>query len=729
MNLIPSIAPARPIACSDPAGFRARGVVRLLALVGFLALAAVIFPRGLAAGERPAYDKVRLKDGSTAHGLVVETGGNRISLEMTGGSRTILKRDIERIEFNRTRAASEKMATDRVELGSGHTVSGKVTLIEGGTKVQVELAGRKTTVVYPRDQIRRILWKDELVGSTTLHYSQELERRVEEALKGLDDEDPAARKKDEEFLIHAGILAIDKVKEAYAALAAAGEAVSAGEPGEPAASPRLDALRRIVHVHELKTIIPPEIEETHPQVYEVLGHGSTHEKDSLLKLILPNLPDQSVDLALYLIKYPYEDDKIRSVLIDMLRRMQKNWALLKLYNESQGQLQLVSAIALGKNHILLGVPTIIEALSLSSEDLRRLAGDTLFQLTGKDFGFRADGAPMARQTAVREWQSWWTKNQDQIEKSARAVLQGGDADSPQRATARDAWRLGHEAWRLKQLDQAEAFFQKAIQSDPTFVKASISLAALYYTDLERLSSAERLLRDLAERPIANMTSIDHYWICLELGNVYRMLGKYAEAKASYKESLQFNADSVYGVLGVAECNWLLGTGKGDSGAVERQAHLREALAGYEEAFKLFETAVERLVALRPEDVVDLENLPFDRRLHNRTVWEVRSGYEEEMARLFIKIGKAHLLLDSKESAVRELGRGVRFVEAFGDELTAKKKLLVDMRSLLAHAYESLGQNVEAIQQLRVVLSDLDPENEHCKQALARLRRRILREKE
>jgi tetratricopeptide (TPR) repeat protein len=580
------------------------------------------------------------------------------------------------------------------------------------------------TVVYPRSQIRKIHWQNESITSSNLHYSAELEKSIAASLAKLTSKSPEELQKAEDFLVQAGIFAIDRVRDAYS------QALSkAGDPNQPAPdAARVDSLRRIVHIYNLKKVVPSEIEEAHPRVFEVLAYGTAAERESLLKLILPNYSDDAIDLALYLIKRTQEDDKIRSILVDMLRRMNKNWALLKLYNESTGQLKLIAAIALGKNQVLLGLPTIIEALSLDSEDMRMLAAKTLRELSGKDFKFRADGAPAAREMALKRWQQWWNDNESQIEKSAKAILQGGDINSPQRKTAREAWKNAHEAWKLKQFDRAEEFLKRAIAADPTFVRAPISLAVLYYTELKKLNSAEKILSDLAERPLATMSPGDHYWICFELGNVYRLLGRYSESLAYYKECLLHNSESIYAIIGKAECNWLLATGKENLDSDERSLRLNLALNDYQEAFELLEKEIEELVTLRAEDFPDMEDLPFERRVYNRTVAQVRRGYEEEMAQLFLKIGKLYLLLGKKEKVVLELRKGIQFVETFGNALKNKKKLLTDLRSFLGFTYEELGRDLLALREFQNVLENLDPGNKHCQLGLARIRKKTARKR-
>lgn len=698
--------------------------LRSLVLLACISLATA-WPAALEAKDPPRLDVVHMRDGSSLKGLVVDPGGNHIRLEIGGGSRVIAKGDVERIEFDEARRATEKLSTDRVEFKDGHTVDGKVRLIEGGAKVQVTLPGRNLQVVYRREQIRRVLWQDELVTSTSVHYSMEMAQRISEALVQLASEDSEAARKAEDLLIQSGVFATPAMEKELEALEAKLREAGSIDDLPAVDRTKLESLRRVQRVNRLKMVVSDDVEEWEPRVYEILGRGTYEQRDALLKALLPSFSESATDLALDIIRDPLEDERIRSVVVDMLRRLQRNRALLRLYNQSSGQLKLVAAIALARNRILLGVPTLIEALSLDTPQLRELAAKSLREYTSQDFRFRSNGTPAARDLAIARWRAWWRDHKVQVENSARVILKDGTRESPQWKQASRLWRLAHEAWQREQYERARRFLIEALAVDPTFVKASVSLAVLDYSHLDRVADAERTLRGLVDRPVATITPNDHFWIRLELANVCRMQGNLEEALGNYAECQLIDPSSISAVMGQADCNWLMATSSKVEGD-ERSRRLRSALEGFEKAVEMLEKALEGLVALRPEDIPDIDELPFERRVHNRTVLQVRRGYQRDLAHLYLKIARVEVVLGKNEAAVAKLLQGIDYVEVARDDIEDADKLLVDMYIRLALTYESLGQDILAVRQYRHVLLKHDPSNRTCRRGMERLRDKVAR---
>src|SRR4030095_5093413 len=137
----------------------------------------------LLAGAAKGEDVVKLRDGSTRTGEVMEIGGNSIDLAVKGGASRILKRDIESVVFDEKRALTLEEASDGIVRQGGHIVRGKVELIDGGTKVQGTLPHGKAT--YDRKDVVRILRSGELTERGSTVYTAELGKNVSESIAKL----------------------------------------------------------------------------------------------------------------------------------------------------------------------------------------------------------------------------------------------------------------------------------------------------------------------------------------------------------------------------------------------------------------------------------------------------------------------------------------------------------------------------------------------------------------
>jgi tetratricopeptide (TPR) repeat protein len=695
-------------------------VVALLELTAWPAMGqapAEANPRG---GRRPRpqqeHDVVLLKDGTVLHGDVVELGNNRIAVEQVSGSRQVYKRDIERVEFYRERQGARRLDTDLIILKNGHRLAGEVKLLKGDQEVRITLQSG-ATVTYARRDVVRILRRNELFTSTSTHYTRELEENVASALAELRSAEPDVAARAENYLIECGIFAVERARR---------ELTEIGSGPASAA-----ALERILRAYEIKEVVSTAMEEEHPHIYRVLTSGTPQERLSFLEVLLPAHIEDAVDLALLLIRDSREHEQIRALAVEVLKRLQQNRALVKLYNETTGEaagsLRLVAALALAENGILLGVPTLIEALALESQELRRLASETLRTATGQDFQYRSDGAPAARQAAIARWQAWWDANEEQLTAASKAILASGGRETEERRLSRELWKQAHEAWAEDDLANTERLLRNALRLDPTFEKASISLAVLLATaeqnpESVKLASAEKLLEDLAGRLRPDAPASDRYWVHLELANIYRLKGKAMEALRSYEESHNQMPNSVPALLGMADSRWTLATGAGEESREERRGEIREALQGYETARKQILENLRGLRSMRAEELIPGHQLPFERREYNRTVIEVRKAYEAQLARLALKIAKAEALLGDRKKAALTLRAGLQDL-GLAIELPGAKVLEAELRRYLGLIYETLGQDILALEEYRKVLGELDPEDENCRKAVERLRRK------
>jgi len=400
--------------------------------------------------------------------------------------------------------------------------------------------------------------------------------------------------------------------------------------------------------------------------------------------------------------------------------MQKNWQLLDVYRRSTGQVQLAAAIALGKNRILLGIPTLIEALDFDSIEIREVAGKQLRDLTGQDFIFRADGAPQARKEAIQKWQAWWQGNAERLTLIAESTLRSDKKDTPERKAAMELWRHAGASIDSNDMKGAEQLLRQSMQMDPGFYQAQVTLAVLLYTGLEKPEEAVKLLEDARTRLASQLVPEERQWIHLHLAHALRITGEIDRAAASYEQTRLLAPDNVQAWLGLAELK-LVQAMNGQAGKPEdRQKLLQSALEAAKTADSLLEKLEAGLTALRFEEIPAGVELPFDRREYNRSVMDLRKRFRGKQQQLHFTAAKAKCLLGDKKEGILDLRRAIDDLAV--DAPKDSKKLEADMRTFLGTLYEEMGQPLLALKEYRKVLKDVDPQHEESKRGIERLKR-------
>jgi tetratricopeptide (TPR) repeat protein len=675
-------------------------------------------------------DTLKLLDGSTQFGRVSDPGGSSIQLEYRGASRKFLKSEIESIEFFKGRQAKERLETDLVILKlNQHHVRCKI-LRETGREVRVELPnGARTT--YARERVQRVMYRDQIFTEASQNYNQDLESDIRRALELIRGDDEKVRDRSEKLLVQAGIFAIESVERSLTELGK----LSPEEREVKAGA--IVALSRVLHTYGLKKVTAPEIEEMLPSLYDDLAYGDFTAKASLLKVIFSRFADESPPLALFLISNSYEDARIRAMCVEILRRLNQNRALVTLYNQHSGQLQFVAAVALARNRIYVGVPTLIDALELGSQEsqaIRRLAAQILRETTGQNFEFRADSTPAARDKVIAKWRDWWGKHERPLYEKSRLVLEKKTVQTIERRESLDLWKKAHEFVNEKKHARAAIFLREAMKRDPTFHKAHVSLAVLLYSVIaseekdvakktERFDEAERILDDLSHRSLPEITDADRHWIHYELGCIYLTRGKIIDALDELKTSLALEPTSISSMLGIAACHWELATSKSELIAGERKIELRSALRTYIDASQAIRGRLRTIQVLSLGDVPNFETLPFQRRDYNRNVLAVRADLEATSVELFIKIARIYRLQGGSKRAVLALREGLDTLKA-STELNESATLEIALRTQLGNTYEAIGKDSLALAQYGSVLKGLDPKNKLCLRGYARVRRSI-----
>ncbi len=664
----------------------------------------------LASGFCAAEDTVRCLDGTVQKGTIVELGGNAVELQIGPSAKRILKREIEKVDLDASRPATSLETSDAVIKKSGHMVRGTVETLDGGQKVQVTLptGGR---VTFLRQDVARIIRKGDAITQSASVFTADLSAAITEAISKLSrSADPEA----ERFLAKCGLLALDRVRDA--------------RNGLPAGSATASSFDRILRLHRLKEVMATEIEESEPKVYEVLSSGSVEEKCSLLMFVFPRYVEESAPLAELLASDSVEDATVRAWSVDFLRRMQRNRELVRIYKRSTGQIQLATAIALGQNRILIGMPTLIEALELESVEIRALAAKSLRESTGQDIGFLPQGAPQARRDSIAQWRAWWQRSEAQINKVAEGLLRTGTADvastesasTPERLDAVKLWTQAGAAVEAKHFPEAEAMLRRALDKDSTFFQAYIALAVVLYSHRSKPEEAVRVLDDLKTKRLPGVSAQDRQWIFVHLGNAKQLLKDWGGAQTAYTEAKSIAPENLHALLGLVDAAYHVATGSGELTAEERKESLHAALDSAKRATEVIDKVSEDLVAMSVDNVALAGEIPFDRREYNRSVLGLRKHYRQDKKELAYKMAKLLALTAQTKEAVLTLRSAID--DKLLDPSDESKKLEANIRCYLGLLYEELNQPLAALTEYRKVLKDLIPNHAECERGIERLKR-------
>ncbi len=660
------------------------------------------------APETAHFDHLELKDGTEVKGIVREFGACHLQLEIAGGSRMIRRRDVSGIRVAKDRPASSLATTDAVIRADGHRIEGEIQALSGGQLVRVTLKGG-SRVTLPRSQVAKIIRKGDAIETDTHVYTKELGGRIAEAIERLSSStEPAARLPgaDEKLLLECGIFAIEPVR---VALQKKNDVTTSGR----------DAFARVDRVYRYKELTEPAIEDYDKDVAAILTYGDASAKENLLFFLFSRFVGESVPLALALVEEPRESVEIRAYGIDFLRRMQRNRELLDLYSRTTGRVQLATAIALGRNQILLGIPTLIEALELDDEGVRTLAVRSLREFSAKTFRFRPDGAPEARRKAVAAWREWWESRRTDVEALARKVIEDGALETPERRRARELWQRAELARGKGDGAFALSLLQKSLTFDPKFFRAQISIAALHLTDLADPAMANVLLEKLEQQKRPDLAPEDRFWIYFYLGHARATLGDEHGALEAYGECVLQDPNRLDGLDRLAETAFRVATTAPDLSPGERRKLLATALETYEQLRDAAVAAEGRLVTFDISDLPSESTLLMDRRLYNRTVLDFRRKYRLDRFRSVLAIGRIRSLRGEQDRAIETLEASVGALRDYRD-VEELRPVEIKIRNLLGTLYEGAGDNAGALRQYRFVQSRLDRSDAQSRQGLRRL---------
>lgn len=689
-----------------------------------LALAAYgTLPAGARDGlpEGAHRDRVQLRDGSSLAGELVELGGARLEIRIHGGSKSLLRRDIESVVLDAERPARGRATSDAVIRPDGKEITGIVEVLAGGQRVRVTKPGG-SSVLLPAEELTIVRRGDPIARTTRVFTDRTAEEIAESlaTLESLEDVDAATRAsvvaREEAFLIECGIFAIEDVRRILAEDAVLRDG---GGRGKLTSAAR-EALESVDRVYRLKCVVAPEIEDYEPNVYKILAYAERQEKVDLLFFVFYRFAEQAVPLAGFLAREEGEDEVVRAYAIDVLRRLRKNRELVEIYRSSTGKTQLASAIALGKNHVLFGVPALIDALEMSDPEVRDLAVTHLREFSGETFRFRPTGAPEARRLAVLRWRAWWSENREELEDRSRRILAREDVETPEQRQAVELWRQATAAGDDSRM--AEAYLRRALEIDPLFFRARLALAALELTEFNRPAQALEQLVSIEAESRPDLTAGDRFWVFLYLGHAKRVSGDARGALEAYRHAASYDADNLEGAESLGEMAYVVATTEPGMDPEERKATLELSRQAYTAALSRIEACEQSLVTFSIDDLPIEEHLRFDRRRHNRTVLGFRKQYRADRLRCVLSLARTESLLGRKKEAIERLEGGLEELAPLraADELRSTE---VKMRNFLGILHEEAGDRAGALRQFKYVLENLDTENEESRRGIQRLRAR------
>jgi tetratricopeptide (TPR) repeat protein len=570
---------------------------RLAAFAGGVALLL-----GLTAAPALA-DTVVLRDGRVISGRVTEQG-DMIYIEVRDlGGIAVSRSEVVRIE-SADRPAGPQVMKDKLLLKDGRIVVGDARLTPDGTEVIVGL-GDRGEVRHPRSAVSVIQWRDgraEAAGAGPAdeherRLNETIDRRVRELMHGTDGEKLEARRE---------LLALGAFSRTYLDQVAAkhGDALS----GVLADLGRLEALRKVM---------PSRAEEAIPRLGERLVSPDATERESAVRAVVMEVPDQVGPLLLHMVK---EDKapRVRAYCVSQLGALRRYEELAEVLKLPDGQLRLAAAFTLGDAGIYAGVPILIEALRLSDLEIRTVAIQKLTAYTGQHFGYRPQSSPEERDRAVAQWNRWWNENGTRIVtdsiRTTAPSSEGGVVTNEDALQARELWTEANRlitttegveegpvdpaaaTTRLQRLERAADLLRQALDLDPSISSARMTRAVLLYEELNLPRDAERqlnLIISRAQHDAAASPDAAKKFANYHLGVIALREGSWERATVRFSQSLQYDPGFLDALIALGDTHLGLALAPVEAGGSDDVAARKESLAAARRTFLDALKSVER----------------------------------------------------------------------------------------------------------------------------------------
>lgn len=628
------------------------------------AMAAVTLLVGLGAGPARA-DTVVLRDGRVITGRVIEQG-DKIYIEVRDlGGIAVSRQEVVRIETAEG-AARQEAAHDTVLLKDGRVVRGDVRVSPDGTEIIVGL-GDRGEVRHPRGAVAVIRRRDgtaesgEVAGQDehSKRLNETIDRRVRELMHGTDVEKVEARRE---------LLALGAFSRTYLEVVAREHAAALAP-----------ILRDLDRLEALRKVLPSRAEEAIPRLGERLVSLDPSERESALRSVVMEVPDQAGPLLLHMTRTD-EAPRVRAYCVSQLAALRRYEELAEVLKLPDGPLRLSAAFALGDAGIYAGIPILIEALRLSDVEIRTVAIQKLTEYTGgQHFGYRAQGSPEDRERAVARWNQWWNENgAEVVRQSIRTRVPGAEGSVVTAEEAEQALKLWNEANRLiagtltppgetpaadpaaerrRRIERAQEVLWQALNLDPTLSSARMTRAVLLYEELDRPRDAENelnLIITRAEHDAKANPEAAKKFALYHLGQIALRQQSWERATVRFSQALQWDPAFLDALVALGDTHLAVGLApveQGGPATVEaRKESLIAAQRAYQDALRAVEkeeadlrTVTRDLMAEAPDSLAEGQVL--------QAVSKSMNDLKRRRATIHFRIGRACAARQDDEGAV------------------------------------------------------------------------------
>lgn len=447
----------------------------------------------------------------------------------------------------------------------------------------------KNRISIPKDHVRKIIRRGERTLDPSKNPNKSLiAQRVQKQIERLRSDDKKVQASAKKELIKLDVFGIALIKE-----------IAAQKPEDPKVQP---VLREILRQHELRTLVSNEVENRVPKVYERLSSNDAAIRESVLQDVSLEAPKSAPKLLYYFLRNDPQPS-VRAICVSQLSMLRAFPELAKILKQPNGRMKMAAAIALGEHGILAGVPVLIDALAMPDQNhlavlkdakaskdakaearislmrvrqLKTLAYMKLKEFTGYNFGFSLLAKKEAQDQAIKDWRSWWERNGPRLMLQSNKLVEGGQENSLERKEAEKYWKEGNrllteyenyqkDGQRLEGLErrsrfrQVADFYRKAIQTDPTFVRARVSLAYVYYNELGQLTEAKNLLRNVLNQTINVKSKLPRKQAYFHLSAIARREGDFREAELRLYDAIKLEPKDLnqHLALGDLYMDWAL----------------------------------------------------------------------------------------------------------------------------------------------------------------------------
>ncbi len=619
-----------------------------------LLLASVVMVSPLA-GQEPAggADEVRveLQDGKQLDGTVFDL--RRGDLEVRGkfGLKMIPKSSVARWRLREGDGELEPFLV----LRSGRNVAGKIDFSaeQGEWLVERPLG----TARYPLDEVVRLVQLTGRCSDGAFTPRRGFDRLLAELLVRVRESPDSLRKEVAAELDTIGYFAIPEVEKALAA----GE-----DPG--------GVLRRFLTRERMRARLPEGVDERLPSFLEDVTGGSEEKRVAALEEAVLEFGEALYPFLGQLLLDDEQPARARAYSVETLQHHNRVADLVAAYRHSTGQAQLALAVALGDLGLLIGVPTLIEALGLENEAARRLAADKLNELTGEAYDFRPEAPPGSNLTAIARYQDWYRDNQEKIEATLLSALTP-EEESPVRRKAARFWREGSVAWGERDLTLAQTLFRKAIDEDPTCITPYVCLGIIAYRERNEYEEAKEWFRNALRRSTPDKDREMQRLAYYHLGRIFGFIADYEMARQSLRKAVEIDPNYADAWYDLGDVIYRQALAMPSATAEERKARFEDAAREWERGYESLREYRRNLVLITRDALPSGENLPFSRREHNITLNQLRDSLRRLEGRFAYRLAQVHLALRLDAPALDWIDKAVNVDEEVAEYHSLRAELL------------------------------------------------------